>query len=113
MMMTEDQYSDFRQLIKDAAAVISEKLSNRQVDHDLLIEIKTILKVDKEATEKRRTGCAETFGTIKASVGTAHRRIDQVYQIALPLAVALLGLLVTALHYWRPATQAIAATTGA
>ena len=79
--MTDDQ---FVKLLKE--------LSNNQKDHDLLIEIKTLLKTDKEETLRHRAVCQEQFGCIKRDTKAAHARIDK---IGISLLVTVLVALVS------------------
>lgn len=69
-------------------------LSTNQNDHDLLIEIKTLVEANKETSETCRAHFNQEIGCIKTSIGKAHNRIDKTYiHLGLPqLVVFLIGV---------------------
>lgn len=68
MAMTDEQ---FRELIN--------VITSRQADHDLLIEIRTIVKMNNETFEKERIETATKIGLVDKIASAAHKRIDFIF----------------------------------
>lgn len=72
-----------------------ETVSNRQEDHDLLIEIRTIMKGSTEKFDRHYTDDASNFGKVELSLKALHTRVDNVFRIRdrVAGALALIGFL--------------------
>jgi len=79
-----------------------EKIGRSEEDHDLLIEIKAILTGEIKQTLAQRRLCHEEFGVVKTEVIAAHKRIDKVFQIALPGMIVLLLALIATIEVFKP-----------
>ena len=66
--MIDDQFDKFIQT-----------MAQRQEDHDLLVEINTIVRLNHESYEKEKIEIAKKIGIVEKASIAAHRRIDYVY----------------------------------
>ena len=66
--MTDDQFEKFM-----------TAMTQRQTDHDLLVEINTVVRLNHESYEKEKVDTAEKIGVAKKAADAAHRRIDYIF----------------------------------
>ena len=83
--MTDEQFERFLSVA-----------TQRQADHDLLIEIKTMVKLNHETYEKEKLDTAEKIGVIKKASDAAHRRLDYIFTGGM---VGVVGLVLTVLFF--------------
>lgn len=88
--MTETQFTKF-----------IDKISRAQEDHDLLIEIKTILMSEKEGSIRQRSLCHEKFGTQGQTLTKAHERIDKLNHVTMPILVTIMLALLAVVEYFK------------
>ncbi len=81
--MTDEQFSE-----------LITTLAMNQKDHDLLIEIKTLVNANKEQSERCRASFNQEIGCVKTSIGKAHNRVDKAYfHLGIPqLVIFLIGV---------------------
>ena len=54
-------------------------ITQRQEDHDLLVEINTIVRLNHDSYEKDKVEVVEKVGIVKRIADAAHKRIDYIY----------------------------------
>lgn len=64
-------------MTQDQLEQIFEKMSMRQADHDTLIEIRTIVKLNNDQCVKHREENIASISKIELSAKKAHERLDE------------------------------------
>lgn len=64
-------------MTQDQLEQIFEKMSMRQADHDTLIEIRTIVKLNNDQYVKHREENIAAISEVKTSAKKAHERLDE------------------------------------
>lgn len=84
--MTDDQFEKFINL-----------MSGRQADHDLLVEIKTVVKLNHENYERDKNDMHEKIGVVNRVANAAHKRLDYIFTGGM---IAIGGLVLSVITFF-------------
>lgn len=66
--MTDEQFEKFM-----------EQMTQKQADHDLLVEIRTVVRLNHDSYEKEKNETSSKINTVEKAASAAHRRVDYLY----------------------------------
>lgn len=84
--MDDGQFREFLQIV-----------AGRQADHDLLIEIKTIVNLNHQTYENEKIETSKKIVVVERTVSAAHKRLDYLFGSVL---LALAGLIISVVTFF-------------